>query len=753
MFKPVALPPTNWYNPTMTANSSQNSLSKTYDPNLVESDIYELWEKNGAFAPNSRSANPDQGQLKPYCIINPPTNANGSLHIGHAVGITLQDLLIRYHRLKGAETLWLPGFDHAGFETQVVYEKKLEKEGRSRFQIPREQLYQEMYDFTQTNTALIRNQFKKLGASLDWSREIFTLDPKVVSTICQTFKQLADDGLVYRHARPVNWCTKHQTALSDLEVKYEERVDKLYYLKYGPLTLATVRPETKFGDTALAVNPHDQRYQQWVGQEIEIEGLLGPIKLKVIADDYVKPEFGTGVVKITPAHDPNDFEVALRHQLPIVEVIDQFGRLNEKTGPYAGLKIKEAREKIVADLQAKGLIEKIDENYHHSVGVCYKCNGVIEPRVLPQWFVAMTKTGQSGKNLRDDALATLQTNNQSGTVRFVTKKFENLFRAWLKDLRDWNVSRQIAWGIQLPVWYCQQTDCEPVITDGSTPKVCPTCGGEELTRDPDVFDTWFSSGQWPMAALKANSATDFERFYPSSVMETGYDIIFFWVARMIMLGLYTTGQVPFRDVYLHGLVRDKDRQKMSKSKGNVIDPLAVTEQYGSDAVRLALIFGTSAGNDIVISEEKIRGMRNFANKLWNISRFVLMNLDEGQDYKVLELANLEGFASERSINQTIKELANDTTRLIDQYQFHLAAEKLYEFIWHNFADEYIEEIKTVLSGEMTGEKYAAQVHILSYLVISLKLLHPFMPFVTEAIYQTLPIKDKEPLLISANWPV
>ncbi len=745
-------------------------LPKAYEPAGVEADIYSLWEQSGAFAPAAKTEKNQSAAAEqaPFTIIAPPPNANGALHIGHAVGVTLQDLMIRYHRMKGQPTLWLPGYDHAGFETQVVYEKKLEKEGRSRFQIPREELYQEMYQFCLANKETMISQLKKLGASLDWSRQTFTLDPKIVAVVYKTFKQLHDDGLVYRAERPVNWCTKHQTSLSDLEVTHEERIDPLYYIKYGPLTLATVRPETKFGDTAIAVHPDDPRYQQYIGQEIAYESVLGPAKLTVIADSYVNPEFGTGVVKITPAHDPNDFEVAKRHNLPIKVVIDQYGKMTEAAGPYAGLKIKEARAKIVEALQAKDLIEKIDENYNHSVGLCYKCKNVIEPRVLPQWWIATTKTSKGGKNLRDDAVAAVK----NGETKFVTKKFENTFYSWMDNLLDWNISRQIVWGIQLPIWYCQcencqqaskgqtsnndiSTVCPPIITDGSTPEACPNCGSQELIRDNDVFDTWFSSGQWPYATLQAQGEADYQQFYPTSVMETGYDILFFWVSRMLMLGLYATDQVPFKEIYLHGLVRDKDRQKMSKSKGNVIDPLGVAEQYGSDAVRMALIFGTSAGNDIVISEDKIRGMRNFANKVWNISRFIQMNLEPNKEYTLGDLeAARPATRADQQLFDNLNALSGSLTKQIESHQFHLAAEQLYDFIWHDFADRYLESSKEQLkNNELDSDLTESTRHfLLACLLRQLCLLHPFMPFITEAIYQGLPIANKPNLLMTAQWP-
>lgn len=717
-----------WYNYTI-----MKELDKRFDQ-TKEAEIYELWQKSGGFAPEARKTG------KPYCIIMPPPNANGPLHIGHAMFVTLEDALIRYHRLRGERALWLPGFDHAGFESQVVYEKKLTKEGRSRFQLSREELYKEIWDFTQSNIGRVKEQFGALGASADWSRLKFTLDPDIVSIVYGTFKQLHDDGLVYRDARPVNWCTKHQTALSDLEVTFVERQDPLYYLKYGPFELATVRPETKFGDTAVAVNPADERYLKYVGQEIEIETLLGPAKIKVIADEHVDPKFGTGVVKITPAHDPNDFEVGKRHNLEVKEVIDQFGKLNEKTGPYAGLKIAEAREKIVEDMKAEGLITKVNENYTHTVGTCYKCGTVIEPRILPQWFVATTKTSKSGKNLRDDAVKAIKT----GQTKFITKRFENIYMSWMSELRDWNISRQIAWGIQLPVWYCANSACEPVITAGETPESCLSCGGTELTRDPDVFDTWFSSGQWPFATLKTTGEKDFDEFYPTAVMETAYDIIFFWVARMMMLGLYATGKVPFETIYIHGLVRDKDKQKMSKSKGNVVDPLGMVSEYGADATRFALVYGNAAGTDPVISEEKIRGMRNFTTKLWNIARFIGMQTEGVEKYEWKTATE-----ADKAIAEAFNESLETITTTMESYQLHLAAEKLYNFIWHDLADIYIEATKELVTDEANGEQ--TKQNLLAMLQMTITMLHPFMPFVTEAIYQQLPSENKGVLMLE-SWP-
>lgn len=700
--------------------------------------IYKLWEENGYFEPDK------DPKKKPFTIIMPPPNANGALHAGHAVFATLEDIMIRFNRMQGKAALWLPGADHAGFETQIVYEKKLEKEGRNRFELSREKLYQETLDFTLSNKKVMEDQLRKLGASCDWSREKFTLDKKIVGIVYQTFKELYEDGLVYRGVRPVNWCPKHQTALSDLEVKYEEQLDPLYYIKYGPLTLATVRPETKFGDTAVAVHPDDKRYQKYVGQEITIQTVLGEAKLKVIADEYVDPKFGTGVVKITPAHDPNDFEVAKRHPEiggPKI-AIDQYGRMTEIAGPYAGMKVMEARAKIVEDMKARGLIEKIDEKYIHTVGKCYKCGNTLEPRIIPQWYVAVNKTGKSGKSLAGDALKSVKTEK----IKFHPPRYEKIYYHWMENIRDWNISRQIAWGIRIPAWYCS---CgETIITAGETPKNCPKCRNDQLKQDEDVFDTWFSSGQWPFATLKTTEKGDFDYFYPTDVMETAADILFFWVARMIMLGLYATGKEPFHTVVLHGLVRDKDRKKMSKSKGNVVDPLGIVEDFGADALRMGLVFGSGVGNDTIISEEKIRGFRNFATKIWNASRFVLLNVDPEA---IVPRGTIENYLTKEDkwILAELEKTTEKITRGIAHYNFHHAAEEIYDFFWHRYCDKCIEQTKERIYNGSPEEKAAAQYILFHVLDISLRLLHPFMPFVTEAIWQNM---DQEKPLIISDWP-
>lgn len=696
-------------------------LSKTYNAKEKEGEIYKLWEKSGFFNPDKLPGK----RKKPFIIIMPPPNANGSLHIGHALFVSLQDIMTRYNRMKGSKALWLPGADHAGFETQVVFDKKLEKQGRSRFKIPRKKLYKEILEFTMQNKKIMQNQLKSLGASCDWSREKFTLDPKIIKIVYQTFNKLKKDGLLYQGDRIINWCVKHQTSLSDLEIKYQERQDPLYYIKYGPFVLATVRPETKFGDTAVAVNPKDKRYKKYIGKTITAKGLVKDFKLKVIADEKVDPDFGTGVIKVTPAHDPADFEIGQRHKLAVKPVIDFYGRLNKKTGHYAGLKVKQAREKIALDLEKAGLMKKVEHNYKHKVALCYKCGNVIEPLVLPnQWFVKMTVPPKNKKmSLRDMAVNAVKKKQ----IQFIPKRFEKIFFHWMNNLKDWNISRQIVWGIKIP---------------------------DKKTND--VFDTWFSSGQWPFASLMANKAGDFKNFYPTDVMETGSDILFFWVSRMIMLGLYATGKIPFKYVYLHGLVRDKARAKMSKSKGNVIDPLGVIALYGADALRMALITNNSPGTDPIISEEKIRGYRNFINKVWNGARFILQQTsnekrkmkNEKLQSKIKNLTK-----NEKWILKELEQANKKATKHIEEFRFDLAAETLYHFFWHTFCDKYIEEAKNE-KRKMKNEREKKKIdEILLYVLLtSLKLLHPFAPFVTEEIYQKLPLKNRKKCLMIEDWP-
>jgi valyl-tRNA synthetase len=693
---------------------------KPYNPIESEPRIYALWEQSGYFNPDNLPGE----RSKPFTIIMPPPNANGSLHAGHAVFVTIEDLIIRYRRMLGYKALWLPGADHAGFETQVVYEKKLEKEGRSRFGMDPDMLRQEILEFTLHNKQFMEGQMRQLGASCDWSREKFTLDPDVVDTVYDTFEKMHTDGLVYRGNKSINWCTKHQTSLSELETISEERVDPLYYMQYGPFELATVRPETKFGDTAVAVHPNDTRYQEWIGKEIEFEGLLGPVRLKVIADEYVDPSFGTGVVKITPAHDPNDFEVAKRHNLPIIEVIDQHGKLNEKCGKYAGLKVEEARKIIAADLEAKGLLVRVDETYKHAVKKCYKCERILEPRVLPQWFVHM-------KPLAEKVIEKIEQND----ITFYPEHYKKIVLHWLTNIEDWNVSRQIVWGIPIPAWYRG----DEVVVGKNAP-------GEGWVKETDTFDTWFSSGQWPFATLGFPDSPDFKTFYPTQVMETAGEIIFFWVSRMLMLGLYRTGTLPFTTVYLHGIVTAKDGKKMSKSKGNVISPLELSEKYGTDALRMGLTIGNTPGTSTALYEEKIKAYKLFANKLWNISRFVLSSIE---GIAIASKPTLLPKDEERLAE--LDALVSEVTDNIENYRFYLAGEKLYQYSWHTFADVILEESKLIFKDGSNEAKASRAWFLYHALVTNLKLLHPFMPFVTEEIWQSLPQKDAE-LLIVAPWP-
>ncbi|MDE2026178.1 MAG: valine--tRNA ligase [Patescibacteria group bacterium] len=752
-------------------------MEKVYDHKKNEQSLYNMWEKGGYFQPE---IHPDG---KPYSIILPPPNANGDLHFGHAMFV-IEDILIRYHRMAGFSALWLPGTDHAGTETQFVFEKKLQESGRSRFDFNRADLYKMIWEYVGQNRGGIQNQLRKLGFSLDWTREKFTLDPDIVDIVVHTFRNMYDDGLVYRDYRLVNYCTRDGTSFSDLEVVHEERKNPLYYITYGPLTLATTRPETKFGDTAVAVNPNDDRYKQYVGKEITIETVLGPAKIKVIADEAVDPNFGTGVVKITPAHDFADFETGRRHNLPMKQVIGFDGKMNHYAGEFAGLYVKQARAAVVERMKEMGILEKVDENYVSRIGVCYKCKTVLEPLPLEQWYVKVTP-------LIDNALAAVD----NGLVTLYPSNFVHTLKQWYEGLRDWNISRQNVWGIQIPVWYevadqsvftvsfidkagkqqqgqldelLQQSTFEEILV-GIQRVVAPISAkvvfadqkekGKHYLPETDTFDTWFSSGQWPYVTLKTSKPGDFEKFYPTSVMETGYDILKAWVSRMLILGLYVANgkhetdihklknTVPFKDVVLHGLVNDPYGKKMSKSKGNVVNPLEVTDQYGADAVRMALVYGTGLGNDQAMSYAKLDAMRKFTNKLWNMARFIEFKMDQDKKLK-LEIKDFLEFTGKHHDND-ITMLADtmavvkEVTGYLEKYQFNLAAERLYEFSWHEFADKYIEDIKN-------RTNQSSFTVLVSVYVTILKLLHPFMPFVTEEIYQVL-FKPNKPLIV-ASWP-
>ena len=717
---------------TPQSNPNTPELFKSpYNPEAHEAAIYKLWEDSGYFNPDNLPGD----RTEPFTIVMPPPNANGSLHAGHALFVTVEDIMIRYERMKGKKALWIPGADHAGFETQVVYEKKLEKEGRSRFQMTREELYAEILEFTFSNKSFMEGQIRSLGASCDWSRGLFTLDDRVKTIVYNTFKKLETDGLLYRGARSSNWCPKHQTSFSNLEVEHEQRVDPFYYFQYGPFVIGTARPETKFGDKYVVMHPDDERYKEFThGQQIELEWINGPITATVIKDEAGDPEMGTGVMTITPWHSGVDFEIAKRHNLDYEQIIDWRGKLLPIAQEFAGMDIRDARKKIVEKLDAKGLLVRIDEKYEHAVPCCYKCNREIEPQIKEQWFVNM-------KPLAEKALAALD----EGKFTFVTERDERVFRHWLTNIEDWPIARQIAWGIPIPAKVC--VDCHHGMVDiDNTITTCTKCGGK-VEQEQDTFDTWFSSGQWPLATTDfGGKSDDFKNFYPTSVMETGKDILFFWVARMVMLGLYCTGEVPFKKIYLHGMVRDKHGKKMSKSKGNVIAPSEIQEKYGTDALRMGLMVNNVPGTDMNLDPDKVNAYKKFANKLWNITRFVL---DNTGDY-VPPVEHTE--ADTKFENEFLHPMVAEINADMEKDRFDLAAEKIYHFVWDHFASQVIEESKPLLAGT-PAERASRQRMLHHYLVTSLKLLHPFMPFVTETIWQELPktMKDTD-LLMVAKWP-
>ncbi len=708
-------------------------FQKPYDPMATEDRIYALWENSGYFNPDNL---PNATERPPFTIVMPPPNANGNLHAGHVLFITLEDIFTRYKRMRGYRALWIPGADHAGFETQVVYEKKLEKEGRTRFGMDPKDLYREIYDFTIENKAIMEMQVRKMGASCDWSREKFTLDPDIVREVQRTFVQMHKDELVYRGKRTVNWCTKHQTSLSDVETENVEETGKLYYFKYGPFEIATARPETKFGDKYVVMHPEDQRYEKWKhGDTLQIEWINGPITATVIKDPVIDMEFGTGVMTITPWHSQIDFELAQKHNLDMEQIIDWRGKLLPIAGDLAGVNIKEARERVVEKLSAKGLLTRVEENYAHIVKRCYKCNTVIEPQVKDQWFVKM-------KPLAELALKSVDRKE----VKFIPENYEKIFRYWMENTLDWNISRQIVWGIPIPAWLCD--DCgTTTATMDDTPPLCATCG-VAMRNDNDTFDTWFSSGQWPLLTTGYPDGKDYATYYPTDVMETGHDLIFKWVPRMIIFGLYLGKKAPFHTVYLHGLVNDANGKKMSKSKGNVVNPLDLTAKYGTDALRMGLIVGNTPGSDLALREDKIKGYKHFANKIWNITRFVFDNTDQATVARLSrdEIAKSSPFGIERLVR--LDALQTEITSEMEAMHFHLAAEKLYDFVWKEFADQTLEAAKPLLQN--AAERAAVQTMLLETLERSLVMLHPFMPFITEEIWQSFP--NREIPLIIAPWP-
>jgi valyl-tRNA synthetase len=696
--------------------------NEAYNHLGIEEPIYKRWEASGYFNPDNLPGK----RKKAFSISMPPPNVTGELHLGHATGATTQDIMIRYHRMLGDKTLWLPGTDHAGIATQILVERLLQTEGISRHEIGRETFLKHVWAWKQKYGTRITGQIRSLGASCDWSREHFTMDPNLTRAVQKAFITLFKEGLIYRGERLINWCTRCQTALSDLEVKHKDTPGHLYYIKYGPFTVATTRPETKVGDTALAVNPKDPRYKKYVGKTMTVQTTLGDRSLRVIADRLVDPKFGTGVVKVTPAHDPADWEMGERHKLPILQIIGGDNRMTKAAGKYAGLLVSEARDKIVADLQAMGLLQKI-EPYASSIPHCDRCGSIVQPLVSKQWFLKIAP-------LAKPAIAAVK----SGKIKFVPKRFDKIYFHWMHNIHDWCISRQLWWGHQIPVWYCtdqlaNKLACPPIAAV-TMPKKCK-CGGTHFVQDQDTLDTWFSSGLWTFSTLGwPNKTKDLTTFHPTAVMETAWDILFFWVARMIMFSLKFAHEVPFKTVYIHGLVLDKDGKKMSKSKGTGIDPLPMAEKYGTDAIRLSLVLGTTAGQDFRLSEEKIAGYRNFINKLWNIGNFV------DRQIKQFPLnSSFHNSLADQWILHKQQVLINQATEHLDNFRFSDAGQALYDFVWHDLADWYVEIQKVQPNSKVLLEVFQN----------CLKLLHPFAPFITESLWQR---HDKKTLLMIADWP-
>jgi len=695
-----------------------SEIPKAYEPGRIEKKWYDFWLNQGYFTPE---IDPDK---KPFVIIMPPTNVTGELHQGHALTAILEDIMVRWHRMRGEPTLWLPGTDHAGIATQVVVERQLARQGQTKDGIGRERFTKLTWEWTNKSRENIRRQHQLLGTSCDWTREKFTLDEGPSKAVRTAFVRLYDKGLVYRGERMINWCPRCRTALSDLEVEHKDVVGHLYYIRYplaqgkGFVTVATTRPETFLGDTAVAVNPKDKRYKDLIGKCVSLP-IIGR-EIPVIADDAVDTSFGTGALKITPAHDPTDFEVAQRHDLPLADIMNPDATMNENAGPYQGLERFACRKKVLGDLKEKELLEKI-EPYSHSVGHCGRCQTMIEPKVSLQWFVRT-------QPLAEAAIEVVR----EGRIAIIPERFVKTYFDWMENIRDWCISRQLWWGHRIPVWYCQ--DCANVTASVGDPAACIHCGSKQIVQDPDVLDTWFSSALWPHSTLGWPEDTDDLRyFYPGSVMETGYDILFFWVARMIMMGLEDTAEIPFHTVYLHGLIRDESGEKMSKLRGNVINPAEAIGEYGVDALRFALTTGTSPGNDINVGESKLEAGRNFANKLWNAARFIFQSVDaeEPETWSIqLQPQKME----DQWINSQLTRLVRCVTGLMDNFQFGEAEQQIYDFVWSKFCDWYIEIAKIRLQSQSVPSPLPFLVDTLEK---SLRLLHPFMPFITEELWQSL----------------
>jgi valyl-tRNA synthetase len=714
-------------------------LDKSYDPHQVEDRWYRYWEEHGYFGADENS------EQKAYSIVIPPPNVTGVLHIGHALNNTLQDILIRFKRMEGCNVLWMPGTDHAGIATQNVVEKQLLDEGLNRHTLGREKFIERVWKWKEQSGGTIISQLKKLGASCDWNRERFTMDKGLSEAVKEVFVHLYQEGLIYRSHYIINWCPRCQTALSDLEVEHQEVLGKLYHLKYPFkdndrfVVVATTRPETMFGDTAVAVNPKDERYYAVVGKKVILPVVNREIP--VIGDPYVDIEFGTGCLKITPAHDFNDFEIGLKHGLEQIKVIDEAGRMNENAGPYQGKDRFECREQMVEDFEREGILIKL-EDYRHVVGHCYRCRTIVEPNLSLQWFV---KT----KPLAKTAIEAVR----DGRTRIVPEIWEKTYFEWMENIRDWCISRQIWWGHRIPAWYCDQ--CGEVIVSKETPTSCQKCGSHRLTPETDVLDTWFSSALWPFSTMGWPRQTKLlKRFYPTSVLVTGFDILFFWVARMMMMGLKFMGDVPFGDVYIHGLVRDERGEKYSKTRGNVVDPLDLINRFGADALRFTLAALTMPGSDLKLSESRTEGYRHFANKIWNASRFALMNLDKfNVDKMTKEVLPKEFSLPDRWIRGRLNQVIREVQKSLEEYKFNEASHALYHFIWHEFCDWYLELAKLFLYKE-GGKKRQnlTKRTLLEVLDSILRLLHPFMPFITEEIWQQFPQRKENESIMIAEFP-
>lgn len=711
----------------------EKNIPSVYDPQAVEAEWYKFWEDNNLF---HAEAEPDK---QPFSIVIPPPNVTGQLHMGHALDNTLQDILIRWRRMQGYNTLWMPGTDHAGIATQIKVEEMLAKDGLTRYDLGREKFIDRVWDWKHQYGSRILTQLKSLGASCDWQRERFTMDEGCSKAVREVFVALYEKGLIYQGNRITNWCPRCNTALSDIEVEHEEKPGNLYHVRYPVegsdnefVTVATTRPETILGDTAVAVHPEDDRYKHLVGKNL-ILPMVGR-KLPIVADEYVDPSFGTGAVKVTPAHDPNDFEMGLRHQLPEIIVINNDGTMAENTGKYAGLDRYECRKELVKDLNEQGYLVRIDE-HQHAVGHCQRCRTVVEPLTSKQWFVKM-------KPLAEPAIEAVK----SGEIQFVPERFTKIYTNWLEGIRDWCISRQIWWGHRVPAWYCE---CGETTVSREDITACPKCGGK-VEQDPDVLDTWFSSALWPFSTMGWPEKTaELQQFYPTSVLVTGYDIIFFWVARMIMMGLDFQKEIPFKHVFIHGLVRDPQGRKMSKSLGNGIDPLEVIEKYGADTLRFTLVTGNTPGNDMRFYWERVESSRNFANKLWNASRFVMMNL-EGFNEKNKPSEDQYTLA-DKWILSRYAQTVNEVSRNLERFEVGEAARVIYEFIWNEYCDWYIELAKYRLYNKDEAASRAAAQYVLWYVLQNtLKLLHPFMPFVTEHIWQHLPHQGVS--IMVSDWP-